>query len=155
MIRYIDLVNAVTPDLPHLPIADMGPPPLVGSPAPLARSRVMLVTSAGVHYRADPPFQPTNDLTFRLIAQDADPREIRPSHPSPIRVPGRRDINVVFPYRRLAELVERGRVGATTAVHVSFLGAIKRLRALVAETAPGMVAAARDAGADAVLLVPL
>ncbi len=115
----------------------------------------MLVASAGVHYASEPPFQHTNDLTFRLLPQSVRPQEIRPSHPSPIRRPGRIDINVVFPYQRLAELGDEGFIGGPTDHHISMQGAIKKLRRLVEEMAPAMAAEARTAGADAVLLVPL
>jgi D-proline reductase (dithiol) PrdB len=154
-VRYIELVNSVTSELPPLPIAELGPPVLTPLGKPLKTARVMLVTSAGVHLRSDPPFARVNDLSFREIAATVSADELRPSHPTPVRRPGEQDINVVYPYERLAELAGEGLVGAGTAYHLSFLGTIKRLTVLVTDLAVGMVASARRAGADAVLLVPL
>jgi hypothetical protein len=75
---------------------------------------VMLLGSAGVHLRADPPFQPVNDMNFRCIPAAIDPARLRPSHPTPMRRPGLRDVNVVFPYQRLADLATGGVIGGVT-----------------------------------------
>ena len=154
-IRYIDLVNEVTAPLPPLPIAEMGVPPLTPLPSPLEEATVMMVSSAGVHFRSDPPFAPVDDLSFRRIPAGTPAALIRPSHPSPIRRPGLIDINVVHPAERLSELVAAGRIGAVTDHHQSILGAIKSLVPLVTELGPAMAADAHAAGATLVMLVPL
>ncbi len=115
----------------------------------------MLVSSAGVHFRADPPFAPVDDLTFRTIPAVTPPALLRPSHPSPIRRPGLIDLDVVHPARRLAELAEQGRIGGVTDHHLSMLGAVKSLVPLVTIMGPAMAVDAGSAGADLVLLVPL
>jgi hypothetical protein len=61
----------------------------------------------------------------------------------------------VFPYHRLDELAQAGVIGGPTANHVSMQGAIKRLLTLTSNLAPAIAGAARDEGADAVLLTPL
>ncbi|HVD02034.1 MAG TPA: hypothetical protein VNG93_12945 [Candidatus Dormibacteraeota bacterium] len=154
-IRYMDLVNSVTADLPPLPVAELGPPTLALPAAPLARSRVIIVTSAGVRERDSPPYQPVNDMSFRTLGHSVPTASLLPSHPTPVRRPGERDINVVYPVDRLAELVASGAVGAPAAWNLSFLGTIKRLPALVTQLAPAMVESARAAGAELALLVPL
>lgn len=154
-IRYIDLVNEVTAPLPPLPIAEMAPPPFTPLSSPLEDATVMLVSSAGVHFRSDPPFAPVDDLSFRRIPVGTPPALIRPSHPSPIRRPGLIDINVVHPADRLSELVAAGRIGAVTDHHQSMLGAIKSLVPLVTELGPAMAADAAGSGATVVMLVPL
>jgi D-proline reductase (dithiol) PrdB len=155
-VAYIDLINRVTAPLPPLPIAELpAPERLAPLRVPLEQARIMLVSSAGVHERHQPPFQHNNDTSFRRLAQSVDPKSIRPSHPSPIRRPGLQDINVVFPYQRLAELSSEGFIAGPTEFHLSMQGAIKKLNALVSEMAPAMAEEAREAEADAVLLVPL
>lgn len=154
-VSYMDLVNRVTPSLPPLPIADMRQPVLTELRVPLSEAHIILIPSAGVHMRTDPPFEFINDTSFRLVSQAVSPNDIRPSHPSPIRRPGRIDINVVFPYQRLAELANEGVAGAPTPNHLSMQGAIKNLRYLVREMAPTMARAAKRQGADAALLIPL
>lgn len=154
-LRYIDLVNSVTSELPPLPIAELGTPPLRKPAAPLAESRVIIVTSAGVRLRSEPPFLPVNDLSFRRLAAGTPSGSLAPSHPTPARRPGERDINVVYPQDRLRELANAGLVGGVTAYHLSFLGTIKKLTELVTGLAMDMVAAAQEARADVALLVPL
>jgi D-proline reductase (dithiol) PrdB len=154
-VRYLELINAVSRPLPPMPVARLGPPVMAPLAVPLARARVMLLGSAGVHLRDDPAFQPVNDLSFRRIPANTDPARLRPSHPTPMRRPGLRDVNVVFPYQRLAELAAEGVIGGVTDVHLSMLGAIKQLRALAFEVAPAIVAEAREQGADVLFIVPL
>ncbi len=154
-LRYIDLVSSVTSELPPLPIAQLGPPVLHRLTRPLSRSRVIIVTSAGVRLRSEPPFRPVNDLSFRRIGASTSSDELAPSHPTPVRRPGEEDINVIYPYERLRELAEAGMIGSVPPYHLSFLGTIKRLTDLVNGLAMQMVDAAREAGADAALFVPL
>jgi len=154
-LRYIDLVNSVTSELPPLPIAQLGPPVLYELHHPLNRSRVIIVTSAGVRLRGEPPFRPVNDMSFRRIGANTTSDELTPSHPTPVRRPGEEDINVIYPHDRLRELAEAGMIGGVTPFHLSFLGTIKKLTALVTGLAMDMARAAREAGADAALLVPL
>jgi D-proline reductase (dithiol) PrdB len=154
-IRYIELVNSVTADLPPLPIAELGRPLLAAPAKPLDRSRVILVTSAGVRLRGEPAFGPVNDLTYRTIPTGTDSSDLAPSHPTPVRRPGELDINTVYPQDRLRELAEAGLVGSPSPYHLSFLGTIKKLRELVTEMAPAMARSAREAKADLALLVPL
>ncbi|HVC42109.1 MAG TPA: hypothetical protein VND54_09050 [Candidatus Saccharimonadales bacterium] len=148
-------MSEITAPLPPLPIAAMSSPPWRPLGTPLEDATVMLVSSAGVHLRSDPPFAPVNDLSFRRIPADTPAALLRPSHPSPIRRPGLIDINVVHPAMRLSELVANGRIGAVTDHHQSVLGAIKSLVKLVTELGPAMAADALGAGATVVMLVPL
>lgn len=153
-IHYAELMGEIT-GLPPLPIAEMGPPLLTSLAKPLSQSRVMIVTSAGVHLAGTPPFQHPNDMTFRVIPQTAPADQLAPSHPTPVRRPGQADINVVFPYQRLADLAQEGFIGGVTDRHISMLGSIKKLRELVTDMAPKMAAEVRAAGADLVLHTPL
>jgi D-proline reductase (dithiol) PrdB len=122
---------------------------------PLADCTVMMLASAGVHWKTEPPFQSPNDLTFRLIDSASDPAALAPSHPAPIRRPGQVDINVVFPVERLRELQAEGLFRALTSHHLSILGAIKQFRELHYEMAPAIAQHARAEGADLLLLVPM
>src|ERR1051325_3301320 len=152
-IRFAELMGEIT-GLPPLPIAEMGQPMLTSLKKPLREARVMILTSSGVHLAGDPPFQHPNDMTFRRIPQSSPPESLAPSHPTPVRRPGQADINVVFPYQRLAELASEGFIGGVTDHHLSMLGSIKKLRELVTEMAPAMAADAKAAGADLVLHTP-
>lgn len=152
---YLDLINEITAPLPPMPVARLGTPPWTAFDMPLPKARVMIVNSAGVHLVHDAPFAATNDLDVRRLPANAAPASLRPSHPSPIRKPGLLDINVVYPYQRLAELVAEDVLGGVTPFHLSILGAIKTLVPVVKEMGPHVASEAREAGADLVLLVPL
>jgi D-proline reductase (dithiol) PrdB len=115
----------------------------------------MMLASAGVRRKEEPPFQPANDLTFRLIDNNADVADLAPSHPAPIRRPGEADLNVVFPLERLRELQAEGLFKALTPHHVSILGPIRKFRELHYEMAPAIAERARAEGADLLFLVPL
>lgn len=154
-VRYLDLVNEITAPLPPMPVARLGPPPLIPLARPLSDATVLIVNSAGVHLRSDPPFEFVDDLTCRRIPQSTDPSAVRPCHPSPIRRPGRQDVNVVHPYLRLAELATEGTIGRPSDFHLSTLGAIKQVSRIVTELGPAVAAEAKAAGADLVLVVPL
>ncbi len=120
-------MDEITAPMPPLPVTCLGPPPLVPLNRRLADATVMLVSSAGVHLRSEPPFAFVDDLTCRRLGQSLPPTRLRPCHPSPIRRPGRQDINVVYPYQRLAELAQAGVLAAPAPFHVSTLGAIKQV----------------------------
>lgn len=154
-LSYLSVVNEVTAPLPPLPVARLGAPPLVPLAVPLEEATVLIASSAGVHLRSDPPFGFVDDLSCRRLSQDLDPSALRPSHPSPIRRPGRQDVNVVHPYQRLEELAEQGVIGRPSSFHLSVLGAIKQVTRIVTELGPAVLSAAREAGADLVLVVPL
>jgi D-proline reductase (dithiol) PrdB len=154
-LRYIELMDYYSRELPPTPWVDSRGVPWTPLQKPLADCTVMLLASAGVHYKSDPPFQPANDLTFRRIDSAADPAELKPSHPAPIRRPGEADLNVVFPTERLRELRAQGLFRALTPHHLSILGPIRKFRELHYELAPSIAAAAREEGADLMLLVPL
>jgi D-proline reductase (dithiol) PrdB len=154
-LRYIELVNSVTSELPPLPIATLGRPILTRLKKSLRESRVIIVTSAGIGLKSEPRFRPTNDMTFRRIPQVTPGALLAPSHPTPVRRAGELDINVVFPRDRMAELAAEGVIGSVAPFDLSFLGTIKKLTILVAELAVEMARAAREAEADAALMVPL
>jgi len=154
-LRYIELMDYYSRELPPTPWVDSVGVPWAPLAKPLAECTVMMLASAGVRRKTEPPFQPANDLTFRLIESSADPADLAPSHPAPIRRPGEADINVVFPVERLRELRDARLFRALTPHHVSILGPIRKFRELHYELAPAIAAQARAEGADLVLLVPL
>lgn len=154
-IHYLDLMNEITAPMPPMPIAQLPPPALTPLGRPLAEATVLVVNSAGVHLRTEEPFQFVDDLTCRRVDQTVAPTAVRPCHPSPIRRPGRQDVNVVHPYHRLAELADEGFIGRPAEFHLSTLGAIKQVTRIVTELGPSVASEAKVAGADLVMIVPL
>jgi D-proline reductase (dithiol) PrdB len=140
--------------IPALPAIGLAPWVAGG---PLARRRVALVTSAGVHRRGDRPFghgAARND--YRVIPRGTPPADIVMSQLSVNfdRTGFQQDVDVVFPLQRLEELAAEGVIGSVATFHYAFMGAsspVTRMEARAREVA-GLLA--QDA-VDAVLLTPV
>ena len=129
--------------------------PFVRPPKPLAASRLAIVTTAGLHRRADRRFNP-GEQTYREIPSDTPVADILQSHTSIgfDRTAILRDLNVTFPIERVRELVARGVLGGEAPRHYSFMGALRDVATLERESGPEVARRLRDDGADAVLLTP-
>lgn len=122
---------------------------------PLSAMRIAIVTTAGLHSRGDPPFTP-GDQTYRAIPGDTPAAEIVQSHTSIgfDRVPILRDLNISFPIDRLREVAARGEVGGLAPNHYSFMGALRDVARIEAETGPELARRLRQDGVDAALITP-
>ncbi len=103
--------------------------PFVKGPA-LAKRRVAIVTTAGLHMRSDQPFDSGGaGIDYRVIPSDVKPADLVMSHASVNfdRSGFQSDWNVVFPLDRLNELVRGGIAGTAAAFHYSFMGAIPQV----------------------------
>jgi D-proline reductase (dithiol) PrdB len=129
--------------------------PFAALASPLARCRVAIVTTAGLHRRGDRPFGP-GEQTYRVIPSDTPAADIVQSHTSLgfDRAPIMRDLNISFPIDRLRELVERGRLGALAPFSYSFMGALRDVARVESETGPEVGRRLRGEGADAALITP-
>jgi D-proline reductase (dithiol) PrdB len=126
---------------------------------PLERATVALVTTAGVHLAADPPFDmddPDGDPTFRVIPAGAPRAAITITHKYYDHAAADRDLNVVLPVDRLRELAEERRIGAVAPRIYGFMGHVdgRHLATLMERTAPDVAARLVADGADAVFLTP-
>lgn len=125
---------------------------------PLSRSRVALVSTAGLHHRADPPFRalelPLGDPSFRVLTQTTPDEELAlelayvdPKYTA-------RDPEVALPRRALAALAELGRVGSPAPRHFSLVGGVIRPLPGLLESAVEIARLLREDGSDTVVLVP-
>ena len=105
--------------LPAFPAAPWTPSP------PLARCRIALVTTAGLHRTSDRPFSFVPETEYRVIPGDTPASQLMMSHVSVNfdRSGFQADLNVVFPIDRLAELARQGLIGSVAKYHYSFMGA--------------------------------
>jgi D-proline reductase (dithiol) PrdB len=94
------------------------------TPAPLAQSRVAIISTAGLHRHDDAPFR-GGAGDYRIIPGDIDLRDLRLSHVSTNfdRLGFQQDVNAVFPLDRLRELAKDGVIGSVAKFHYSFMGA--------------------------------
>ncbi len=104
-------------------LPDFGATPFVDGP-PLAKRRVAIVTTSGLHPRGDRPFE-MGSADYRIIPGDTAAADLIMSHTSVNfdRTGFQEDVNVVFPLARLRELAREGGVGSVSEFHESFMGA--------------------------------
>ena len=126
---------------------------------PVRACTVALVTTGGVHLRTQAPFDmenPDGDPTFREVPGDAVREALTITHDYYDHRGADTDLNVVFPYERLAEMAAEGVIGSVSSVHMSFMGHIdgELVKCLVEETAPAAARRLREAGAEVALLAP-
>lgn len=122
----------------------------------LSRSKIAIVSAAGVHTRDQDPFNIADelgDLTFRLIPPDTESADLMVTHHHYDHADADEDINVVFPLDALRDLAAEGFVGGLAAKHVGYMGYTMQLKAMYEGTAP-QIANEIDRGgrADAVIL---
>ncbi len=158
MVRLADLSEAEhkghldrIPTFPEFP-----PTRLVPGPA-LAKRRVALVTTAGLHLRSDRAFDSSGGgIDYRVIPGNTPAGDIVMSHASVNfdRTGFQSDWNVVFPLERLRELVRDKVIGSIAAFHYSFMGAILHFTRYEPK-AREMARMLKDDGVDAVVLTPV
>jgi hypothetical protein len=118
---------------------------------PLEDSTIMLVSTAGVHHKDDPPFISDGDTSFRTIPADARSGDLRVADTHYDHAGVDADLNCVFPIDRLYELAEERRIRAVAEQHFS-LGFSQALRELRDDTIPKLVREVERLRPDAVLL---
>ncbi|MGH9245242.1 MAG: glycine/sarcosine/betaine reductase selenoprotein B family protein [Acidimicrobiales bacterium] len=124
---------------------------------PLANSRAALVSTAGVHLDDQEPFHIrtiAGDPSHRLIPDDVDLSRLRFTHTHYDTASAEKDPNVVFPLDRIHELVEDGRLGSSSTVHIGMMGFNPDPSRIADETAPAVAARLIDAEVDVAVLVP-
>ena len=123
MARLADMSEGIAKHLRELPCPTYPDQPWVTG-KPLARRRIALVSTAGLHRAGETPFD-LGAAGYRVIPGDAPMTELMISHISTNfdRSGFQRDVNVMFPLDRLRELAEEGFIGSAAAYHYSFMGA--------------------------------
>ncbi|MBL6957971.1 MAG: selenoprotein B glycine/betaine/sarcosine/D-proline reductase [Rhodospirillales bacterium] len=91
---------------------------------PLSERRIALISTGGMHDRADTPFDETS-ADYRIISKSIDSNDLVMSHISTNydRLGFQRDINVALPIDRMKELEIEGVIGSLADYHYSFMGA--------------------------------
>ena len=124
-------------------------------PKPLEESTVAIVSTAGLHRRADPPFNP-GAVDYRLLPGDVDFADVVVSHISSNfdRSAFQQDPNIWFPLDRLREMAADGEIGGVSRWHYAFMGAQPNHQALQATGEEVGRLLAADA-VDVALMVPV
>jgi D-proline reductase (dithiol) PrdB len=126
--------------------------PWVNGP-PLAKRRIAIVTTAGVHRRTDRPFE-FGSVDYRVLPSE-NMNELVSTHVSANfdRTGFAEDLNLVLPLDRLHELAGSGEIGSVADFHYSFMGAtaIDQMEPSARELASRL----RADEVNGVLLVPI
>lgn len=124
---------------------------------PLSESRMALVTTAGAHLDDQEPFHVetvAGDHTYRILPDDMDPSHLVFTHTHYDTAPAMQDPNCVLPIDRLHELVERGRIGSASPIHIGMMGFNPDPTPIAEKLAPQVVELLHDAEVDVALMVP-
>jgi len=124
----------------------------------LAASRLMLITSAGIHLPDQPPFDaasPFGDYSVRLVPTSTPPEGWAISHDHYDHTAINQDAQVALPLGHLADLVDKGVIGELAPSVASFMGYQPDAARVVDETFPAILQAAQAEGVGAALLIPV
>jgi D-proline reductase (dithiol) PrdB len=131
--------------------------PLARLSKPLSRTRLTLVSSAGIQPKGTMPFDvvhPVGDFSFRRVPSASSVSDLEIHQIKYPTTGALRDLNVIFPIERLQELAAEGVIGELTSNFFSFIGYQmdpERFEVTLAEDIADAVAAD---GAEAALLCP-
>ena len=112
---------------------------------------VMLVSTAAVHDKDDPPFVVDGDLSWRAIEATTPVVDLRVADAHYDHACVDVDINSVFPLDRLHELVAERRIAAVAEKHFT-TGFTANLRSFRDETVPAVMNEVVKQRPDAVIL---
>ncbi|MBT3884797.1 MAG: selenoprotein B glycine/betaine/sarcosine/D-proline reductase [Rhodospirillaceae bacterium] len=118
-----EMPDAARTALVNQELPEFEPTPCAPGPA-LAKRRIAIITTAGLHRSNDAPFSPGVG-EYRIIPSDIDMDDLVMSHVSTNfdRTGYIQDLNLVFPIERLRELEAAGDIGSVGAYHYAFMGA--------------------------------
>lgn len=117
----------------------------------LSKSKVCIVSHAGVHLSDQEPYNTEGDTSIRIILGDVDSSKLKITHTHYDHSDADRDINIVFPIDRLRELANDGVIGGVTATHIA-LGFTQSFRELRDKTLPQITEEIKNNKADIVLM---
>ena len=160
MARIDDLPLWIRATLKVYPWRRIDPIPCAPLRQPIAKSRVALVTTAGLVPPGDRPFDESikgGDYSYRVVAGDTNVQELGEFHRSESfdHAGIAKDRNVALPLDRLHELACRGEIGEVAPRHLSFMGSITAPGRLVKRTAPEAARLLVKDEVDIALLVPV
>lgn len=144
--------------LKGVPTLEWGPAQPHPLTKPLREATIALVSSAGISGPGQPPMDGPNhegDYTIRVLDANTPVRQLLVSQEHFDTSYANDDVNVVYPIDRLRELAAEGFIGGVARHGVSFMGYFSNVYRMRDEVVPAVVQAVKDAGADAVVLVPV
>lgn len=129
-------------------------PPPVWAPLTksLAECTVGLASACGVHLKTDVPYKTAGDSTWKRIPRDVEPDELMITHGGYDHTDVNRDINCMWPYQRLIELVKAGYIKDFARENGGFMGGGGDQTAFRERIGPEIAAMFKEQNVDIVLL---
>ncbi|MBI1911350.1 MAG: hypothetical protein HYS21_05060 [Deltaproteobacteria bacterium] len=126
---------------------------------PIKDCKIALVTTAGVHLKAQEPFDMLDkdgDPTYRELPSSAPREQYTITHDYYDHTDADKDLNIVFPLDRIRELKLEGKIGELAEVNFGFMGHIDahHIETLVKKTAVEVADKLKRQNVDVVLLTP-
>ncbi len=129
-----------------------------GSGIDLAKSRLLLLSSAGGYLRDEQePFDAANDLgdySIRTFPVDTPFEKIGFAHDHYDHTAVTTDPQVLLPLKHLQDMAAEGKIGALAPFIISYSGYQPDISRILGQTIPAILQAAQDHQADGVLLIP-
>jgi D-proline reductase (dithiol) PrdB len=130
---------------------------------PLSAARIALLSTAGISCPPDPPFDMETeranpmwgDPSWRRVPETATAADVEVNHLHVDTSYAKRDLNVVLPLQRLAELVAAGEVGSVAPTHYSVMGFQLEATEQLTQSAPAIAASMRAEGVTGAVLAPV
>ncbi len=125
----------------------------------LDKSRIAVVTTAGVHHKDQEPFNMMDregDPSYRVIDLTRPLSSLMITHDYYDHADADKDINIVFPVERLKEFEREGLIGQVADLHYGFMGHIigRHIPTLINKNAPEIARRLKQDNVDIVLLTP-
>ena len=154
--RMPSLANRLAPSIQSITTAET---PWIPVTTPLEQAKIGMVTTAGVHHRHQQPFDmldPNGDPSFRILDGNRIGSDYTITHDYYDHRDADKDLNIILPLDRLAEMAAAGVIGSVAEKHYSFMGHITggHLYELIEFEAPEVAARMVREKVDAVLLTP-
>ena len=130
-------------------------PAFVKPARPASEWKVGLVASGGIYALGQPAFHFKDDLSFRAIASETHPRDLRVTHFAYDLTDARRDPNVVLPFEALRRSVASGEIGALGPWAYTFMGGIYSARKVRDVLAPAIADRLENDEVDVAMMVPV
>ncbi len=129
-------------------------PPPVWAPLtkPLSECTVGLASACGVHLKTQQPYKLAGDRTWREIPRDVEPDELMITHGGYDHTDVNRDINSMWPYQRMMELVEAGFIKEFCETNAGFMGGGGDIETFTHEIGPQVADLFKEQQTDIVLL---
>jgi D-proline reductase (dithiol) PrdB len=130
---------------------------------PLSEARIALISTAALSMRTDQPFDTEGeranpwwgDPSYRVIPRTATERDVIASHLHIETAYLERDLDVILPLRRLADLADEGFLGCAAPSHYSVQGYLLDPTEFLATSVPAIIERMKREEVDAAVFLPV